>query len=1021
MTTNSVPERNKNGRKKPFERNDLANWNSTKLLESLFNLEQVSPENNQLLNQSLILTTAATEALRLINCDRVIFYHFLGSSPGKVIAEAVNPQWNSVLGKVIDDPYLAPKYLASYQQGYYQAIDNIYKSDLNQEPTNSLQKLQIQAILIVPIVQANQLWGLLVAHQCSATRQWQRAEINCLEQISTIVKLALDHVRLIQEKAEWQQQAESEAQWTQFFSEALPYIYQSQQSQDVLKATVKEVRRILNCDRVVVYSLNTESYAEIIAESIAPGWTKALGKIIKDPCFEARYIEKYQYGRVRAINNIYTAKLTECYIEQLELLEVKANLVAPIIKSNKVFGLLVAHQCSEPRQWKQYEIRWSSQVALQVGLALSQNQLMASSSKSESAKHKSKWKQLLQELIIYLGQSKEQSDLLDKTTKEARRILDCDRVVVYNLTSKNYAEIIAESVAPGWTKINGQVIQDFCQESQYQKQYEQGLVRSSNNINEAELSSWQLNQLTKLGVKANLVAPILVEGQIFGLLIGHYCREYHTWELAEIDFLKQLAIQVGLELERTQLIAERDLLKERSQTEKEWTEFFTQAVQYIHQSLTEKDILDTSVEEVRRVLDCDRVVIYGLNEKSYGEVIAESVALGWTKVNGIVIDDPCFEVKYLEQYQNGRVRAIDNIHEAKLTDCYRQQLEELEVKANLVTPILNEGKIFGLLVAHQCSHPREWKQYEIRWSTQISTQIGFALDNAQLLRQLEQSSQVADYLFNQHNQQKAAFKQQLIATLSNSINSYENLTESALSQSESLLEVLHQIEKISDIVKNQAIDLEQVQIQKQQDSLKLQAIQKSIDLTSDGIVSLQYSVQEANSKMNYLSHSSQTMLQTVHLVQNLVKKIVQQSLNITITIGRTESAEQESIIKLTDKLLSTVQELYKASAQVNPLLSLIDTEVVQSKLAMESAIDMAIDNTKIIQNSQRKLNQIISNNADSNFILEQFVHASQKQTKIAASTVKPVSQIVNLAHLISQYTKAITESFNQLLRLTQQL
>ncbi|MGL5077246.1 MAG: GAF domain-containing protein, partial [Waterburya sp.] len=62
-----------------------------------------------------------------------------------------------------------------------------------------------------------------------------------------------------------------------------------------------------------------------------------------------------------------------------------------------------------------------------------------------------------------------------------------------------------------------------------------------------------------------------------------------------------------------------------------------------------------------------------------------------------------------------------------------EQLESLEVKANLVTPILNEGKLFGLLVAHQCNQPRNWQDYEIRWVTQIATQVGFAVDNAKVL------------------------------------------------------------------------------------------------------------------------------------------------------------------------------------------------------------------------------------------------------------------------------------------------
>ncbi len=60
-----------------------------------------------------------------------------------------------------------------------------------------------------------------------------------------------------------------------------------------------------------------------------------------------------------------------------------------------------------------------------------------------------------------------------------------------------------------------------------------------------------------------------------------------------------------------------------------------------------------------------------------------------------------------------------------MTKCYIEQLEKLEVKANLVTPIINEGELFGLLVAHQCSDFRAWQEPEVRWVAQIATQVGF--------------------------------------------------------------------------------------------------------------------------------------------------------------------------------------------------------------------------------------------------------------------------------------------------------
>jgi hypothetical protein len=42
------------------------------------------------------------------------------------------------------------------------------------------------------------------------------------------------------------------------------------------------------------------------------GWPKALGANIADPCFADKYVEKYLQGRVKAVEDIYEAGLSNC-------------------------------------------------------------------------------------------------------------------------------------------------------------------------------------------------------------------------------------------------------------------------------------------------------------------------------------------------------------------------------------------------------------------------------------------------------------------------------------------------------------------------------------------------------------------------------------------------------------------------------------------------------------------------------------------------------------------------------------
>ncbi|NET52029.1 MAG: GAF domain-containing protein, partial [Merismopedia sp. SIO2A8] len=77
-------------------------------------------------------------------------------------------------------------------------------------------------------------------------------------------------------------------------------------------------------------------------------------------------------------------------------------------------------------------------------------------------------------------------------------------------------------------------------------------------------SSCYLKQLEPFAVKANLVAPILVAGDLMGLLIAHQCSASREWENTEIDLFSQLAVQVGIAIERAQIEQEKMAAQQQS-------------------------------------------------------------------------------------------------------------------------------------------------------------------------------------------------------------------------------------------------------------------------------------------------------------------------------------------------------------------------------------------------------------------------------------------------------------------------
>ncbi|WP_414518641.1 PAS domain S-box protein [Nostoc sp. PCC 9305] len=157
----------------------------------------------------------------------------------------------------------------------------------------------------------------------------------------------------------------------------------------------------------------------------------------------------------------------------------------------------------------------------------------------------------------------------------------------------------------------------------------------------------------------------------------------------------------------------------------------------IRQSLKLEEILRTIATEVRQFLKVDRVLVFQFQPDMSGTIKAESVLPGWTVALGQQILDTCFQQGAGSDYRQGKKRAIDDIHQAGLTNCHLQLLEQFEVKANLVVPILVKEQLWGLLIAHQCSAPRHWQSVELDLLDQLAVQIAIAIQQGSAYQQLQ--------------------------------------------------------------------------------------------------------------------------------------------------------------------------------------------------------------------------------------------------------------------------------------------
>ena len=168
----------------------------------------------------------------------------------------------------------------------------------------------------------------------------------------------------------------------------------------------------------------------------------------------------------------------------------------------------------------------------------------------------------------------------------------------------------------------------------------------------------------------------------------------------------------------------------------------------IQQGQDLEEFLPWAIAAARTLLQTDRVLLYRLLPDQDAVIAFESVGAEWTPLLGQLIYDPCLAATWVERYQQGQITTITDIHDGTVAPCHVQLLEGLQVQANLVVPILSQGRLWGLLIAHHCRSPREWQPLDVQLLRHYALQLGVAMQLAALQRRQPLERQLEPHSFD---------------------------------------------------------------------------------------------------------------------------------------------------------------------------------------------------------------------------------------------------------------------------------
>ncbi|MBD2020990.1 GAF domain-containing sensor histidine kinase [Leptolyngbya sp. FACHB-36] len=145
-----------------------------------------------------ILDTTVAEVREFLGADRVHIISF-DSSKTMVLAESVDDRYRSIR----EWTPLADNHVelieAYFVHGCIDVINDSAGVTLPPVIAQDFVDFQVRAGIAVPLTVTEQLYGLLVVTQCTGPREWQRFEIDLLEQLSTQVAIAIQQAKLYEE------------------------------------------------------------------------------------------------------------------------------------------------------------------------------------------------------------------------------------------------------------------------------------------------------------------------------------------------------------------------------------------------------------------------------------------------------------------------------------------------------------------------------------------------------------------------------------------------------------------------------------------------------------------------------------------------------------------------------------------------------------------------------------------------------------------------------------------------------
>ena len=269
-------------------------------------------------------------------------------------------------------------------------------------------------------------------------------------------------------------------------------------------------------------------------------------------------------------------------------------------------------------------------------------------------------------------------------------------------------------------------------------------------------------------IKSLIACPIIFANRAVGMILVHQCNVRRAWFDLELELVEAVANHVALAMEHANLFAKTKTLAEQ--------EFLiNNIVRSIRASLDTNYIMNTVTRELGTALGVDYCQIampraegpLVVTHEFHIPELADCVGLNLYDAK-LDFDPGCesapnlnnllgIDLTQLKDFASrtndaGEIptSAISDVALDNRTFAFRNFLQKIGSRSLIAAPLLQNERLLGILIMHQCHAQREWHSGEIRLAAAIADQLAVAISHAELFAQVKHQA-ITDGLTGLYN------------------------------------------------------------------------------------------------------------------------------------------------------------------------------------------------------------------------------------------------------------------------------